>query len=155
MAALIGVRLAPLLMWGPKRNGVVITDLRGHWAAPWIPTVARAGVMDVFDNHTFQPRGTVRRAELGQIVTRLLGRVAVIKPEKARAWETARGRFPDLAAGNIAFSAASAAVASGVLTLAADGRFQPTRVATGAEAVEAVRRLEALADLPSPPSQPK
>jgi hypothetical protein len=112
--------------------------------------VARAGVMDAFDNHTFQPRATVRRIELAQVVGRLLTRVAVLKPARAKAWQGARGRFPDLSTAHLVYPAASAAVVSGVLTVGDDGRFQPTRVVSGAEAVETVRRLEALAELPSP-----
>ena len=56
LAALIGVRLAPLLQASRRRDAVLITDVRTHWAAIWIMSVARAGVMDPFSNHAFQPR---------------------------------------------------------------------------------------------------
>jgi len=147
---LIGVRLAPLLPSTSRRDAAVITDLRTHWASTWIMMVARAGVMDPFDNHAFQPRTVVRRVDLAQVVGRLLARVALAKPARAKAWEGARGRFPDLAMGHLAFPAASAAVASGVLTAGADGRFQPNKIVSGAEAVDAIRRVEVLADLPAP-----
>ena len=39
-----------------ERPDVVVTDIRNHWAAPWITMVARAGVIEPFPNHTFQPR---------------------------------------------------------------------------------------------------
>ena len=35
--------------------------MRGNWAAPWIMAVARAGLMEVYPNHTFQPNAIVRR----------------------------------------------------------------------------------------------
>ena len=41
-----------------------MTDARNHWAATWIMTVVRAGIIDPFDNHTFQPRALVRRTDL-------------------------------------------------------------------------------------------
>ena len=54
MAALVGVRLPELLdTAGPAQ--VVVTDIQGHWAALWIAGAIRAGVMDEFPNHTFQP----------------------------------------------------------------------------------------------------
>jgi hypothetical protein len=40
-----------------------MTDDRGHWAQRWILDITRAGIMDVFPNHTFQPAGIVRRED--------------------------------------------------------------------------------------------
>jgi Flp pilus assembly protein TadD len=152
LAALIGVRLAPLLQNDRRNAAVVVTDIRNHWAANWILAVTRAGVMDSFPNHTFQPRAPVRRVDLAQVVGRLLTRIAAAKPAAAAQWTGARLKFPDLAAGHVAYSAASAAVAAGIMAvMLPDGRFEPSRPVSGAEAVEAVRKLEALAGLPSPP----
>ncbi|MBM3819915.1 MAG: tetratricopeptide repeat protein, partial [Acidimicrobiia bacterium] len=55
LAALIGIRLEPVLRNAPSRE-VVMTDVRGHWAEGWITQAARAGVLEAFPNHTFQPR---------------------------------------------------------------------------------------------------
>ena len=150
LAALIGVRLAPLLQPDVHVDAEPITDVREDWAASWILTVARAGVMEPFANHAFQPRSPVQRIELAQAVERLLARVAVRKPAAARAWETARLPFTDLASGHLAYPAASAAVASGVLAVAPDGSFRPSVAVTGGDAVATIERLEALADLSSP-----
>ncbi len=57
LAALVGVRLDGLFKRAPRRNAVVITDTRGSWAIPWIMSVTRVGVMEVYPNHTFQPGG--------------------------------------------------------------------------------------------------
>jgi tetratricopeptide (TPR) repeat protein len=145
LAALIGVRLGPLVQ-GRGRDVGVITDIRTFWGEPWVLTVVRAGVMEPLPNHTFQPQAVVRRVEFAQVINRLLARVAAIAPARASAWRDARGRFIDLAPGHIAYPAASAAVASGVLTTAGDGAFEPSRVVTGAEAIDAITRLQALAN---------
>ena len=47
LAALIAVRLEPLVREAPKRQ-VVVTDTRGHWAATWIAEVASAGIVEPF-----------------------------------------------------------------------------------------------------------
>ena len=60
---------------------------------------------------------------------------------RAKAWETARLKFSDLSPSHLAYPAASAAVASGVLTTAADNAFQPSRPVTGAEAIDAIAKL--------------
>ncbi len=146
LAALIGVRLAALLQPDLRVDAEPITDVRDDWAATWILTVARAGVMEPFANHAFQPGTEVRRIDLAQAVERLLTRIAPLKPAAAKGWESPQS-FPDLAPSHLAYPAASTAVASGVLTTDPDGSFQPSRIVTGAEAVEAIRRLETLADL--------
>jgi len=56
-------------------------------------------------------------------------------------------KFSDLAAGPLAYPAASAAVASGVMKTAPADAFQPSRAITGEEAIEAIDKLRALAGL--------
>ncbi len=85
LAALIGVRLGPAL--GQSRDAVVVTDLRGHWAGTWIMAVVRAGVMQAFENHAFQPREVVDRAELAETAARLLADLA--PQERIRDWRNA------------------------------------------------------------------
>jgi len=147
LAALVGVRLAPMLQNAPRVNAALITDVRNNWAAPWIMTVARAGIMEPFANHAFQPRAVVRRVDLAQVVARLLARAAAMNPGRGQTWESARLKFSDLSAGHLAYPAASAAVASGVLTTGANDSFQPSRPVTGAEAIDALTRIGVLAGL--------
>jgi tetratricopeptide (TPR) repeat protein len=143
LAALIGVRLEPLLR-GVKPRQVVVTDIRGHWAAPWIATVLGAGVMDAFDNHTFQPRQRVRRVDLAAAVSRVLGLLAPRLPE-LRAKMSGRPAIADISANHLSYPAVSAAVAAGVMPLADGQRFQLTRPVSGMEAIDTIERLRALA----------
>lgn len=146
LAGLIGLRLPVLLNEARPRDVGVITDLRGHWAERWMLAVATAGFMDVYDNHTFQPRTAVRRIDFAQVVARLLSALATLAPAEASRWQNSRGSFSDLAATHVAHPAASAAVAAGIMTASETREFQPNRVVSGAEAVEAIRRLRLLAD---------
>ena len=68
LAALLGVRLEPWLSGVGAPAAALITDVRGHWAQRWILEVARAGVMEVYPNHTFQPGLVVRRGDLASVV---------------------------------------------------------------------------------------
>jgi tetratricopeptide (TPR) repeat protein len=149
LAALIGIRLASLLPAGNQRNAALITDIRTHWASNWIMAVARAGVMEPYANHTFQPRTVVRRIDFAQAAARLLTRIASLHPDRAKTWEGARGRFSDLSPSHLAYPAASAVVAAAVMKTNPDTSFQPSRPLTGAEAIEAIAKLEALAGLPA------
>jgi tetratricopeptide (TPR) repeat protein len=146
LAALIGVQLSPLLQGPQGADAALLTDVRTHWAANWMVAVARAGVMEPFANHAFQPRTLVRRSELAQVTARLLSRLPGPRAEIGQ-WEAARLKFSDLAVSHLAYQAASMAVAAGVMTAGPENSFQPSRAVTGAEAVDAVAKIEALAGL--------
>ena len=145
LAALIAIRLPGLLQAAPVRDVSVLTDIRGHWAERYIAPVARAGIIEAFPNHTFQPRTMLRRVDLAQATAHLLTQLAASQPSAAQSWIGARGRFSDMNAGHLAYPAASMAVAAGVMQPTADGAFQPTRAVTGAEASAAIERVRALA----------
>jgi tetratricopeptide (TPR) repeat protein len=143
LAALLGVRLAPLLSAAPPRQAVV-TDVRANWAQEWILSVVRAGVMETQPNYTFQPSARVRRGDVANIVSRALGLIAARNPGRAKAWQGTTPKIADVAPGHLSYPAVSQAVASGVMRLE-NGAFQLLRPVSGAEAAEIVGRLEALA----------
>ena len=146
LAALVGVYLDPLLKRAPRRNAVVMTDTRGSWAAPWIQSVTRAGIMEAFPNHTFQPGAIVRRGDLARIASRALSLIAADNPRLGASWRSARRRFPDLSPSHLTYPAASLAVEAGVMQTAEDGSFELSRPVTGAEAVASVKALKALSE---------
>lgn len=143
LAALFGLRLERLLASAPQRAPVIMNDIRGHWANAHIQTVTRARIMDAFSNHTFQPDAIVRRGDFAQAVSRALGVVTAGRPAVAAKWRDARPALSDVPPGHLAYPAVSVAVASGVMPAPA-GRFDLTRPITGAEAIEALARLQSL-----------
>jgi len=145
LAALFGIRLSAVLARTPRRVAVVLTDVRSHWATPWILPVTRAGWIEPFANHTFQPSGLVRRADLAQALWRIAQDLAVGRPAELARWRSARPVLADVSRAHLAYSAIAGALASGTLTVGEGNRFMPSRPATGAEVVEAVARLEWLA----------
>ena len=143
LAALLGVRLEDVLRDVPVVD-MVVTDTRGHWAATWIAQVARRGVMDPFPNHTFQPGALITRGDLAGAARRVVALVAANRPELA-AFLAARPAIADMATAHLSYPAASVAVASGVMSLREDGRFQVGAPVSGGEAIDAVARLRSLA----------
>ena len=143
LAALIGVRLENELRAAPVRE-VVITDTQGHWAADWIARAARAGVMDPFANHTFQPGARVTRGDLAGAASRVVALIAASRPD-LRPRLVERPQIVDMAEGHLSYPAVSVAVASGAMPLLDGGRFETARPVSGAEALDVVARLRALA----------
>jgi tetratricopeptide (TPR) repeat protein len=146
LAALIGVWLDDVIKRSPRRSAVVITDVRGHWASPWIQAVTRAGVMEVYPNHTFQAGAIVQRSDLAHAASRVLALIARDRPALAATWQSAQRRFLDVSQGHPAYSAAAMVVEAGVMTPAEDGSFLLSRQVGGPEAVAAIKRLEELAE---------
>ncbi len=145
VAALLGVRLRRMIESTNPTGAALITDTRGHWAAPWIMVVASAGLMEVYPNHTFEPEAGVNRGELAEVVSRTLGSIAARAPALARQWEAAPATFADLGQGHLSYPAASRAVAAGILPALEGGRFERSRPVAGTEVIEAIDRLKALA----------
>ncbi len=144
LAALFGVRLDDLLKRARRENAAVMTDTRGNWAGPWILSVSRAGIMEAYPNHTFQPGAAVRRGDLAAAVSRTLALVAAERPREGERWKGARVKLSDVAPGHLSYPAVSMAVQAGVMRPTAEGAFQLTRPVTGAEALDAIRKLEEL-----------
>jgi len=146
LAALIGIRLAGPVQVAGVRDFGVATDIRNSWAQPWIMSVTRAGVMELLPNHTFQPRAIVRRADFAQAASRLIEIEAT--PAAVTRWRAASVKFTDLAETHLAYPSAALSVAAGIMSVAPDGSFQPSRIVTGAEAVQAIERLQAMSAAP-------
>ncbi len=143
LASLIGLRLQPLLERAPAQ-AIVITDARGHWALEWIMATARAGVMEPYENHTFQPRNDVRRSDLAQAVARMLKIIAAGRPQLLKDWQSRIQKMGDVGVSNLHYADASLSVAAGIIPLVDGGSFQLSRAVSGAEAVETVTRIEQL-----------
>ena len=144
LAALLGTRLGETLRHG-EATPVVVTDVRTNWAAPWIQSVTRAGVMEPFPNHSFQPNTTVRRGDLAQAVSRVLALIGATNPRLAARWRDPRPTFTDVGPAHLLYPAAARAVSAGVMATLEGGTFQLTKQVTGSEARDAVSKLEALA----------
>jgi hypothetical protein len=144
VAAYIGIRLERLIERAPARVTEVATDVRNHWASPWILPVTRAGIMEIQPNHLFEPAAQVRRGDLARIVSQLLAIIPQRQMDLAR-WRQARPRFADVPATHVFYPAAALAVSAGAMNPDAGTRFDPTRPASGPDLVAAITRVEEIA----------
>ncbi len=143
LAALIGVRLTDLLLEASGRS-VIIIDTRDHWGGQWIQAVADAGVMDVDAAYRFSPAVTMRRSELADVVSATLD-IIEEQTDSGPLGSSGTEGFSDMRPSHRSYSAAIRAVAAGVLETQESGSFEPSRPASGAEAVAMAERLNELA----------
>jgi tetratricopeptide (TPR) repeat protein len=135
LAALVGVRFQRQLASARRLAAEVVTDVRGHWAAPWILSVSRAGVMEAYPNHTFEPAQGVRRGDLARVAVRMmdvLGPVAVPPLRKT---------MTDVGRDHLGYQDIATAVAAGVMPLLEGDAFGPARPVGGAEAIDVLDRI--------------
>lgn len=144
VAAYVGIRLGTLIEAAPRRSVAVATDVGRHWASPWILPVTRAGVMNVYSNHTFQPATVVRRGDLAQVAAQLISLAVPGTTKELATWRAARPRFTDLPQSNVFYEAAALSVAAGVMSADSAGNFRSTQPATGADLTKAIARIDQL-----------
>ena len=145
LAVLVGVRLSGLLAEASSDRAVIITDTRNYWGNSWILAVTQARIMDVDAGYRFEPERAVRRSELAEVVAAVLTVIASRDAEGAQHWQNAQPRFSDMEPDHLQYSPAALAVASGVLSAREGNAFQPTATVTGAEGIESIGRLDAIA----------
>ena len=105
---------------------------------------ASAGVMEPYENHTFQPRNAVRRSDLAQAVARMLKVIAAGRPQLLKDWQSRMQKMADVGVSNLHYADASLSVAAGIIPLVDGGSFQLSRPVSGAEAIDAITRIERL-----------
>jgi tetratricopeptide (TPR) repeat protein len=138
LAALLAVKVTALARLPPSEPRVAV-DISSSWAREHIATILGLGIMDLYPNHTFQPRATVRRGDLARATSRVLRRLG---------WRRGAGAAPaDMRPSHLDHGAVVTVLAAGLMHSEPSGAFEPWRPVTGREAVDVV---EALARLVGP-----
>jgi hypothetical protein len=100
--------------------------------------------MSVFDNHTFQPRRIINRAELADTAVRLIGALQSNGANFVPLVETRRIQVADVSANNYYHQAIIRALSFRVMTLTPERMFEPERTVSGNEAI---RVMDLILDL--------
>lgn len=137
LAALLAVKVGALQRLPPSEPRLAV-DISGSWARESIAAVVGLGVMEVYPNHTFKPRATVRRADLARALSRVLVRLG---------WRGGAGPAPaDMRSSHLDHDAVRRVVGAGLMELGPEGQFEPWRPVGGREATEVVEALSRLVD---------
>jgi tetratricopeptide (TPR) repeat protein len=143
IAALIGVQFGEVLSdLNPKPP--VIVDITTSWAQRYIVKAAALNMMEVYSNHTFQPKKGMNRAELAETLVRLID---VLKKNGANILPQIpieRIRIADVPPEHFYYQPIAQALAYQLMDLAPDGTFKPEQAVTGREAIKVFDLLSGL-----------
>jgi hypothetical protein len=71
MAALLAVKFKDVLEETNKKPPIII-DIATSWADDYILQMASLDLLDIYPNHTFRPKKIINRAEMAEILLRLV-----------------------------------------------------------------------------------
>jgi Tfp pilus assembly protein PilF len=143
LAALIGVKFGDFLA-APGWRTEILVDIAISWAQRYIVKVASLEIMSVFDNHTFQPRRIINRAELADTAVRLIGVLQARGAKFVPLVDTRRIQVADVSKDSYYAQAITRALAYQVMTLTPERMFEPERTVSGREAI---RVMDLILDL--------
>lgn len=132
IAALLGVKLKDFLE-DPSTQPPIIIDISTSWASKYILKTASLGLLDVYSNHTFQPKKIVTRAEMAEILFRLINYlkrrgsrfIQQIPPNKIQ--------ISDISPQHIYYQPILQIVSYDIMGLSADRAFNPDLPISGQE----------------------
>lgn len=143
MAALIGIRFKNILKETPGKPPIII-DISTSWASNFILKTASLGIIDVYPNHTFQPKKIITRAEMAEILLSLIDRlkkegynfIQQIPPEKIQ--------ISDVSPDNYYYQPIVLIISYDIMTFSLDKIFNPDLPVSGHECIKFLNIIEAL-----------
>jgi len=143
LAALLGVKFQDHLE-EPQGKPAIIIDIATSWASRFILKMTSLNLMDVYPNHTFQPEKPLTRAEMAEILVRLIKRLnrqgAKIIPQIP----TDQIQIVDISPDNYYHDPVVQIMSYDIMTLARDNSFKPDIPVSGQQAIRCLDIILAL-----------
>jgi len=144
LAALIAVKFKAFLDL-PESQTQILVDIATSWAQAFIIKVASHGVMGTFDNHTFEPRRIINRADLAQSLAALIDLLKTRGARLVPLLDTRRLQVADVPPDSYYFAPILKVISYQVMDLTPQRTFEPERTVPGREAVRVLDTLLGLA----------
>lgn len=146
LAALIAVKFKTILD-KPSGKPPIIVDITTSWATQFILDMTSLGILDVYPNHTFQPKKIITRGELAEVLFRLINYlrkkgirfIQQIPPEKIL--------IDDVSPDNFYHRPILLVISYDLMSLYPDRTFRPGLPVSGIAAVKLLDLIINLSDL--------
>lgn len=134
VAALMAVKFQSVLE-SPSKTPPIIIDIATSWASDYILKMTSLDLLDIYPNHTFRPKKIITRAEMAEILIRLVDYledrgfrfIRQIPPESIQ--------ISDVSADNYYYQPILQIISYDIMSLSLDQAFQPDLPVSGSEAI--------------------
>jgi Tfp pilus assembly protein PilF len=143
LAALLAIKLREVLPEIPAQPPIII-DISASWASKFILKVTSLGLLEVYTNHSFQPKRTVTRGELAGTVFRVIEYLQDEGHKFVRQISPDRISLQDVTPDYYFFQPIIQVLSYQIMELYPDRTFRPDQPVPGPEAVRTINILLAL-----------
>jgi tetratricopeptide (TPR) repeat protein len=134
VAALLAVKFKDVLQESAKKPPIII-DIATSWADEFILKMTSIGLLDIYPNHTFRPKKIITRAEMAEILMRLVNHlmdrgyrfIQQIPPESIQ--------ISDVSADNYYYQPIILIVSYDIMSLSLDKTFKPDLPVSGPDTI--------------------
>ncbi|MCJ7579865.1 MAG: S-layer homology domain-containing protein [Candidatus Aminicenantes bacterium] len=134
LAAVIGVKFKDYLE-DPAQQPLIIIDIATSWAAKFILKMTTLGLIDVYPNHEFQPKKILSRAELAEILVRLIMHLEEKGHKFIQQIPLDRIQIVDVTSSNYYYQPILTIISYDIMSLFSDKTFKPDSPITGRETI--------------------
>lgn len=132
IAAVIGVKFKDILE-EPTQQPPIIVDIATSWAARFILKMTTLGLIDVYPNHEFQPKKILNRAEMAEILVRLILFLDELGHKFIQQIPIERIQVADVTPTNYYYQPILTIISYDIMSLFSDKTFKPEAPLTGRE----------------------
>jgi len=135
MAALLAVKFKGIID-ETKAAPPIIIDISTSWASKFILTTTSLGILEVYPNHTFQPQKIITRAEMAEILLRLINLLKKKGYTLIQQFPPEIIQISDVSPDNYSHDPITQIVSYQIMDLTAEKAFRPEQSVSGQEAVK-------------------
>jgi len=134
MAALLAVKFKGIIDQ-EKTKPPIIIDISTSWASKFILTTTSLGILEVYPNHTFQPQKIITRAEMAEILLRLINLLKKKEYPLIQQFPPEMIQISDVSPDNYYHNPITQIISYQIMDLDAEKAFRPDQPVSGQETV--------------------
>ncbi len=143
LAALVAVKFKDILTEQVSQPPIIV-DISASWASKFILKITGLGFLDVYSNHTFQPRKSVTRGEMADLVFRIIKHLESHGHRFIRLIPVEKIQIADVTPEHLYYMPIIQVLSYQVMDLYPDKGFRPDLTLSGPEAIRIMDILLAL-----------
>ncbi len=135
VAALLAIKFKNVFGKTAKKPPIII-DIATSWADDYILQTTSLGLLDIYPNHTFRPKKIITRAEMAEILLRLVNYIRDRGFKFIQQIPQEKIQISDVSADNYYYQPIIQIVSYDIMSLSLDKTFKPDLPVTGKNAIK-------------------